>query len=293
MKKKYLAYLAFLGLAGIVLSCSTAKTKPAETLMWEVKSATNTVYLLGSIHFATEDFYPLHHAIESAFAKSDFLAVEFDINKADPMKMMKYAFYQDGSTLKDKLDSTTYSQLKNKLEKLGIPEMMISRMKPWFAAMTAQITELTNQGFNAELGIDKYFLTRANEQKKTILELESMEEQLQIFEQIEAFSNEFIQLSLKAIADTVSNQDLIIDAYKKADIVAIEKLLNEGTDDETVKKINFLMNDNRNFKMLKKVENYLEDRKNYFVVVGAAHLIGENGLINLLNKNSKYKIIRH
>ncbi len=292
MKKKYLVYLAFLGLAGLIISCGSVSVEQPETLMWEVQSGTNSVYLLGSIHFASEDFYPLNPKIESAFDNSSNLAVEFDINKADPMKMMKFAFFQDGTILKDKLDSATYSELKDKLEKLGIPEMMISRMKPWFAAMTAQITELTNQGFSAEMGIDKYFLAKAFEQNKTIFELESMEEQLQIFEQIEEFSNDFIKLSLKSIEDTVSNQNLIIEAYKKADIVAMEKLLNEGMEDEAVKKINFIMNDKRNFKMLPKIEDYLKDDKNYFVVVGAAHLIGENGLINLLTKQNKYKIIR-
>ena len=285
--------IKFLSLFLIVFSISLfSKDREYETLMWEVKSATNTVYLMGSIHYATKDFYPLHRSIEDAFAKSDYLALEFDINKANPFEIMKYAFFQDTTTLRSKLDSATYIPLKAKLLELNIPESMILKMKPWFAIITAQITELKNVGFDAEMGIDKYFLGKAEKRKMKIFELESLQEQIDIFLELEKYADSFVKITLESIDDTVNTQNQIIEAYKNADADALAKLLNEGNDSEEGKKINELMNDNRNFKMLEKIKTYLIDNKNYFVVVGAAHLVGENGLVNLLQKTGKYKIKR-
>ncbi len=293
MRKKTILIAAILAISSFLYATEKNKNEEFKTLMWEVKSATNTIYLMGSIHYATKDFYPLHKSVEEAFLSSDYLALEFDINKANPFEIMKYAFFQDTTTLRSKLDAETFSELKKKLLELNIPENMILKMKPWFAIMTAQITELKNVGFEADLGIDKYFLGKAEKRQMKIFELESMEEQLGLFVELEKYADSFVKLTLESISDTVNTQNKIIEAYKNADVETLGKLLVEGNDTEEGKMINFLMNDNRNLKMAEKIKVYLDDNKNYFVVVGAAHLIGENGLVNLLQKTGKYKIKRY
>lgn len=296
MNKKisFKASLYFLLTFLIFISCSSSKQSVTEKkhFFWEIKSGESTVYLLGSIHVAKKDIYPLDSIIETAFQNSNYLAVEFDLKTVDPFKVLKLSTYSDDNTLKDNIDSISYQKIKASFEKIGIPESVFNKYKPWFAAINLVMLDLASSGYNPDAGIDSYFLEKAKNQKKKVLELESFEEHISLMDTlIQLFGNSFIDYTLKDLEETKSHIDRLFEFWKNGDVKAMEDFVKSNIgDDKTNQEMFYLLNDKRNLNMLKQIKNYLNQPGTYFIVVGAAHLVGENGLVNLLSK--EYEVIQ-
>jgi uncharacterized protein len=310
MKKKYTIYLMLLVTSFFIYDCSTdTKEKPnvdkdttvkaskyhhpdKNVFMWEVKSANSKVYLLGSIHFAKSDIYPLDPRIENAFNESSEFVSEIDMAKANLSFIAEKAMYTDGSTLKSHLPADIYSRLTKVLEKHGVTESVYGRLKPGFALMTLMGLELNAAGFKPEQGIDMYFAGRTKDEKKNVHELESLEFQLNLFnEGLDKYMNDFIDYTLDDINNVKKQTDIMFESWAVGDTKAIDSILNDAaTKNNNMKAIMKMLVDDRNIGMTDKIESYLKSGKTYFVVAGAGHMTGENGIISLLNKKGIYKI---
>ncbi|MDC4227456.1 MAG: TraB/GumN family protein [Candidatus Manganitrophus sp.] len=170
-------------------SCASApKEAPSaqKSFLWSVRSETAAVYLLGSIHVAKPELYPLHPSIEAAFDQSDTLVVEwtnpdeFDMNRLQSL-FMKYGSYPPTETLDRKISTETYALVEKKFEEAGMPMEPFKRFKPWVLAVMLQSVELQRLGFDKKHGIDDHFLTRAKG-KKQITAFETVEYQVSLFD---------------------------------------------------------------------------------------------------------------
>ena len=163
--KKFRNNIFFLLLFSLLfVQCSSIKTDTEKKLfIWKISSDNSTVYLLGSVHLAKESLYPLDNKIESAFAESDNLVVELDVNKVNPLELMKKVMYQDGNTLENNVSKEIYSQLKSMFDKHGIPAIAYEKAHPWFATVMLVNLELTASGYDEKNGIDLHFLNKADE----------------------------------------------------------------------------------------------------------------------------------
>lgn len=290
MRKKHLFILKYIFSLTLFLFVSCSSTKESSTgqkhFFWEVKSEKSTVYLMGSIHVAKKEIYPLDSIIESAFSASNYLAVEFDLKTVDPFKVLKLSTYGDEQTLKDNIDSVSYQKIKAAFEKIGIPESVFNKYKPWFAALNLVLLDLASSGYNPDAGIDVYFLDKAKIQKKKILELESFEEHIALMDTlIQLYGNSFIEYTLKDLEETKTQVDYLFKIWSKGDVKAMEEYINSIiSGDKVYQDMFYLLNDKRNYNMHKRIKEYLEQPGTYFVVVGSAHLVGKNGLVNLLSK---------
>jgi hypothetical protein len=265
----------------------------AKNLLWEVKSGESTVYLTGSIHMAKPDMYPLKDILMEKFDESYNLVLEIhpDSLKGKAMLMLQKMMLTDGSKLKDKLDSATYNSLASQLKDAGIPEFQFNMMKPWGAALTLTQLQLMKSGLDIELGIDKHFFNKAVEKDKMVLALEKVEDQLAVFDSFDENPEAFVKQTLESYDNNMAMLDEMIAAWKKADLEELDKIINASSDKPEFKIINEKLLDERNFKMADKIENYLNTTESYFVVVGAGHLSGKNGLINLM-KNKGFTVKR-
>ncbi|MCP4129608.1 MAG: TraB/GumN family protein [bacterium] len=265
-----------------------AGSKP-ETFMWKAVSNNTTIYLLGSIHVAKKDLYPLNQKIEQAFKSAQVLVVEANITKTDSFAMQeligKYGVYLPNKGLKQNLTPRVYTMLNSELAIHNMKPQHIDMMKPWFAAFTIMELRYMKLGYSPELGIDYHFLKKANGSKK-ILELESINYQ---FELLNSFSPENQALFLETTLANAGhlNKELVqlFQYWKAADVKKMEEFVYRSFNkNPETRPIQDKLLDERNYRMVKKIEQYLEDDEIYFVVVGAAHLIGKNGLVNLLKK---------
>ena len=147
-----------------------AATSTGKCMMWKVSSGAATVYLVGSMHLATPEMYPLPKEMEEAFARSDTLVVEVNINKLDPQKMfgliMDKGMYKGNETLSTSIKKETWDQVKDICEKLGLPAAGVEKMKPWLVGVTIGELEIQKLGLDPKLGIDQHFLGLADTGKK-------------------------------------------------------------------------------------------------------------------------------
>lgn len=268
--------------------------KPDRLFLWEVKSDTSTVYLLGSIHAVNRDLYPLDERITKAFAESDALVVEANVAGpeaiAAAVTMMSKAMYPADDSLEKHVSKEVLNETVNRMTKLGLP-LDPNRFKPWFLSITITMAELAKAGILAQHGIDLHFLQKAAG-KKEILELESIDFQANLLDSFNDTEQElFLKQTLHEVEKIGPQTKDIIAAWKKGDTGAVDKLLTEAVREmPEIKPVHKRVIDDRNIAMAEKVEGYLATDKTYFVVVGAAHLVGETGLVNLLGK--KFKVVQ-
>lgn len=263
--------------------------------MWEVESNGNTVYLVGSMHIADDSFYPLRPEFEEAFAEADYLGVEIDISKAADEEQQKLimdlGMYQDGTTLKDHVSSETYAKLGGILKQSGMQPNALDAFKPWVAETTISSLKSVKAGYEASAGIDLYFIQKAIERKVPILELETYESQLGMFDN---FSKELQEKNLNIALDNFDELDESVnqmaEMWKTGNDEQLLELTNSMSGDEEYNKAMLI---DRNIGMADKIDGYLKNGKNeeYFIVVGSAHYLGEHGIVKLL-KDKGYTVVR-
>lgn len=283
--------LAFFIPALLNLSVCAQKEAPAEQrgFLWKIWSKDNTVHILGSIHLAKREIYPLSKKIEDAFDSSDVLVVEASIDQIDQFKMqelvMENAFYPEGQTLEGKLSKPTYELAKRKLNEYGIDIHLFNTRKPWFLAFLIEGAEYAKMGFDPKYGIDMYFLGKARG-KKRILELEGAEYQIRLLSGFPDDLQElFLFYTLVDIDMLRPRANEMIHAWALGNTRAMESILSKGLGEHPeLSPVYQKLIYGRNRNMASKIEAYLGTNDSYFVVVGAAHLLGKGSVIELLKE---------
>lgn len=269
----------------IILVRDTLSQSP-RSFLWKIQSKTSTVYVLGSLHLAKKEIYPLSQKIENAFDQSDFLVVEANVNdikKIDIQKLMESAFYPANDVLEKHVSPETFEWVKKETEGLGIPLELLDKQKPWFLAMTLVSLESIKLGLDPNLGIDKYFLSKA-EGKKKILELESLDYQISLFSGFSEKDQElFLIYTLKDLNVMEQEVGRLIQAWASGDAQAMESILARGVSgDKRLSGILEKLIFERNRRMVAKIEDFLRTKETYFVIVGAGHLVSNQGILKLL-----------
>ncbi len=290
MRRPSLRFLAplfiFLFLTHTFYSITDAQNQ--KNFLWKVRSNKSTLYVLGSIHFLKKDIYPLNKKIEEAFEKSSDLVVEANVNdvgRIDVEKLIGKAVYQGEDTLENHISKETYGLLKNELGQLGMPMDLVNRQRPWFLALTITSLELIKLGYDPAAGIDMYFLSKAAGHKK-ILELESLDYQINLFS---AFSDReqetFLLYTLKDLRTLGEQADSLLRAWMSGDTKAMESILSKSVaGDSGMSSIYEKLLYERNKNMASKMEGFLKTEETHFVVVGAGHLVGKKGIIEMLRE---------
>jgi uncharacterized protein YbaP (TraB family) len=257
--------------------------------LWKVTKDGNTAYLLGSVHVATPDMYPLPKELYTAFDECKALAVEADVEKVNMAEMqaivMKKGLYAGADTLSKKLSKESADALKAYMEKSGGALMMFEKMKPWLVGITISMLEIQKLGFQPDLGIDKHFLDKARDKKK-ILELESASFQIDL---LSGFTDEqqdkFLRYTLAEVEHMKDEMTAMITAWKKGDAAGLHDVSHKAVKKypDLVPVMKSLIDD-RNVKMAEKVEGYMKSGESTFVIAGALHMTGDQGLVSLLIK---------
>lgn len=262
--------------------------EPSQGFLWKVEKAGNTVYLLGSIHIANKAMYPLRPEIQKAYDLSDYLVVEADITKMNDEEVQKLVLdlsvYKDQTTLKDHISADAYKKLGEILKENGLEANALDTYKPWSVSSSIDYLSSSQSGYDIGIGIDAYFLEQSISSKKPILELESIEYQLQMFDRFsDKLQEEMLVASIASYYTEDSGIDDLTEMWATGNEEQLLKLTESTSSNEELNKA--LLTD-RNAPMVDKITGYLNDSasKGYFVVVGAAHMLGENGIVPLLEK---------
>jgi uncharacterized protein YbaP (TraB family) len=285
--RRSLPVILILLLFTVVIPART-RAEGEKHFLWQATTQTATVYLLGSVHFMKREAYPLSPVIEKAFAGSDTIAVEANINDIGQdtlTKLRAEGFYTGNDSVANHVSSETYAYITAEAARLGFPVASLNRQRPWFLAMTMSSIELMKAGYNPHYGIDKYFLTRAAGRKK-VVELETIDYQIDLLAGLPDSEQEsFLLYALKDLSSLVQQVDTLMAAWTTGDSDRIAELLEKSVgDDEKLKVIHRKILTERNRNMAKKIALQLRSSGCVFVVVGAAHLVGDKGIVELLKK---------
>ena len=258
-----------------------------KNLLWKISNGSHSAYLLGSIHLGSEDLYPLPQVINDAYAAADVLAVEVNILALDAavvgrLMMLKGMYSSTRNNLKNHIRSRTWKKLKQVALSLGMPIEFLQQQKPWLAGITLASLAFKQAGYREDLGIDYYFVRQA-QQQKPIVELESLEQQMSIFDKLSGADQEF--LLAQTLRDLEQGPDYLktfVEAWKNADTATLNRLIIasfKSPDGDTNHLYRVLLSD-RNIAMAENISALMMRGKLPFVVIGAGHLIGRDSILD-------------
>ena len=253
--------------------------------LWEVSGARNSVYLLGSIHLLREEDHPLPSAIYEAYDDADTLIMELDMDDIDPIEGQvlsnELGLIHDGRELRDLLGEAYYAEAEELANKAQIPLGLMANAEPWFAAMNVEIMLLMRMGFNTALGIESHLTELAAGDGKEILGFETLRQQLEFLDNLSPDAQR--DMLLQALAEGADMNDLMdgmIDAWRRGDVTFMED--NLLADMQDYPELNQVIVIDRNVNWTNRIEDLLDDQQDYLIVVGTLHLVGEQGVPELL-----------
>ena len=278
-------FLTFLGLGLLSVALAGQLSAQEKSFLWKVDSHQNSLFILGSIHLLNKAAYPLKENIENAFEQTNKLVLEIDLRSANPEKiqqlMLQKSASTDGTLLQQNVSDETYESVARRAKELGIDIRLLNSFKPWIVATTMAAMKLQKLGFDPKLGIDRYFAERAIQSNKPTVGLETAEFQLDLFDQFSAKDQELLlRQSMDEMDRLERNVAQIVRAWKSGDVGSLEKHLLAGMRDYP--EIHRKVIDDRNRRWLPQIEGLLSKGENALIIVGAAHLVGNNGVIQLL-----------
>lgn len=278
----------------VLFILSVALNVWAESSVWMASSSTAKVYLAGSFHMLKTSDYPLPAEFSTAYKNSSKIVFEIPPdetgNQGQMVEFMAGAIYTDGTTLKDHISPEAYAKAEKFCRERNYPLELYRLFKPALFVMTLTIQEINRIGADPQKGVDYYFKEKALQDRKATGSLETVDEQLRLLlsmesvvgsDQILESIDEFKQIE-KALGEYLA-------AWRKGDELKMEELFINGL--KLYPKLYKTMVVDRNNKWLKDIKSFLNDSKNTMVIVGAAHLVGPDGLVNLLRKQG-YKVVK-
>lgn len=270
--------ITFLISAFCVLNCF------AQTSIWKVSKNGKTLYLGGSIHLLRESDYPLPKEYDSAFVKSDKIVFETDIEKLeDPafaQSLLTEGTFKDGKDLKGVLTKKNYKKLKKACAKVSLPLDLMTKFKPSMILLTLTSMKYQEMGLSQE-GVDKYYHKKGIEANKSFDFLETVEEQKEVLLKMgEGDENNYVKNTLKSFDDVEKDVSNMITDWRKGNSTILNKQLTETKTNFPAIYQSLLVQRNNNW--MPKIEKYLTTKEIEFVIVGALHLHGEDGLLALL-----------
>lgn len=271
--------------AATPVPAATAANAADDHFLWQIDTPTNTVYLLGSIHFLTPDSYPLPEVMRAAFDEAEILVLETDVGPgteaATAMLLLDKALPEPGESLSEVLGPATYGLAGQSAAELGLTIEAFAQFEPWFLAITLTSLQLASLGFLPEYGIDQHFHNQAIAVDKPVLFLETVEQQFDLFEQLS------IAEQRQLTAQTLAEMDLlegslndIVTAWDAGDSDAMADSLLAGFADYPNMQQIFLSDRNRDWAT--QILPWLQADDDYLIVVGALHLVGPDNVLELL-----------
>jgi len=258
-----------------------------KSCLWKVETPNNIVYLMGSIHVLKKENYPLKSSIERAFADAQTLVFEINLDSAETgraqMMILNRALYHDRSTLKESIREEIYQLAAKKASELGLRMEQFNGFKPWFFAMSLMAMKIQTLGFDPNYGIDKYFFSRAKQTQKEIVGLESIEYQIGLFDEMEKKDQEQLILQTLEELDLFGSEiHELVHAWESGDLKTLEEMVLKSFKEYPDVYRRFICQ--RNINWLIQIDELLKRNKNVLIIVGAGHLLGEDGIVAALRQ---------
>lgn len=276
---------------------NSAENEEITPAVWKVTDENgNYIYMMGSIHAADDAVNNMPEYFENAFKNCTALAVEADVTDvmsdiSQAVGIVQKMMYTDGTTIKDHISADTYQKAVKLLTDNNMYTTLYDYYMPFMWTSLIDNVIISKSGLDVNSGVDSVLTKRAKQENKKVLEVESIDFQIDLFTE---FSDETQELILKsytadgAVEEQVNALNELYDKWKKGTIT--EKDVNDDMDEsdltdkekQLIDEYNKKMLDDRNVNMADKAEEYMQSDDTVMFVVGAAHFQGEKGILKLM-----------
>ena len=269
-------------------------TLSAQTSIWEIQKDKQSIYLGGTIHLLREKDYPLPLEYETAYNKSDSIYFETDLTTLESPEAQKMIlssmYYKNGKKLSSVLSKEVYEKLSTYVKLRGLDIKQFDHFKPAMILLTLTIIELKNLGVH-NIGVDKYYLIKTLKDKKHIGELESVQTHVNYMSSMGiGHENRVITEALKDLGKTKEKFEKMIDSWRKGKNKLLYKLIVKQMKENTPNLYKSILVE-RNENWMPVLKSLFKNDKTEFVLVGTAHLVGKDGLLQKF-RNLGYHVQR-
>ena len=270
------------------LISAAARADTALHPLWELHGRHNTVYLLGSIHVLRPSDYPLPAVVQDAYHNAASLVMEINLAGIDAeqvqAQMLASALLPEGKSLPQVMGQSRYTRAQSLTRDLGIDLSTFDQFAPWFTAEAISQVQLAQIGFDPQSGVEMHFLEQARADGKSVAGLETVHDQIALFESMSMEAQvRYLMSSLEQAHDLPKQVDGMVHAWQRGDMNWFEtQMKSELGNDPAVYQTLVV---ERNRKWIARIEAMLADDKNYLVIVGTAHLVGRDSVIDLLKRD--------
>lgn len=276
---------ALTALLAVGTALAPAASGDGDSLVWAVRGERNTVYVAGSIHLLRDDGASLPEPIERAYRDAQMLVMEIDLDDLDPLAGARFTathgVYGADRSLRATLGEARWSALGELASGLGLAPQMLERFEPWAAALLLSVTQLQRAGLSVDAGVEQQLAARAAADGKPITGLETIEQQLGLFDALsDAEQLRFLDMTLADTSTIIDQIDVIDAAWRAGRLEELEALLMREY--ARVPELFDALVDRRNRAWLPALRRLLDREEDVLVVVGALHLVGERSVIALL-----------
>lgn len=267
----------------VAQSQAEAQPKPA---IWKIADADTTVYLFGTVHVLPPTLTWHSPAVDRALDEAKAVYFETD-TEGDPMAfrdiIQRLGLYGPSDRLSDRLSLEDLELLKSALAKLELPLVALETMRPWYAGVVIGEAVVRRAGYDVTSGVESVMRPAATAAGKEIRFLETVEEQMASFATLpEAVQIRFLVNGLSEIDTATQELDALVDAWKAGDPGTLDKLLIEE-DLAVIPELYDALLKNRNAKWIPEIDTLMKSETGTFLIaVGAAHLIGNDSVIEML-----------
>jgi uncharacterized protein YbaP (TraB family) len=272
-----------------LLGCLTAH---AGSPVWAIRGEHNTVYLAGSVHLLKAEDAQLPAAFDRAYTHSSGLVMELDMDNLNPLEaaswMLENGALPEGTTLRKKIGETRYQRVLSEAKRLGMPVELLDQFQPWVIGLQLLELQYAQLGFQADQGVEQQLDHRAQADGKKIRGLETLAEQLGV---LGGMSDDdqahFLDMVVTEMHDVGDETQTVIRAWRTGDAQRLASLLSDEY--KSFPALYRMLVSERNKRWMPQIEQLLQEKQDYFVVVGALHLVGDGGLLDLVKRDG-YKL---
>jgi len=250
------------------------------SLLWEISGngLKTPSYLYGTIHIQRKEVFAYDSIVQKIFDTCSAYAMEISMDEVNPIKAAKMMMLE--KPLDQLISPEKYARIDSFFRaETGIGIGLRKTTKPFF--LMAQLMQ-KDIGSDMEMALDLYFFNMAKDQKKKTIGIEKFEEQMAAVDQLTV--DEQVDLILKGLGDTTSSMakfDDLIKVYLEGDL---DKMIELSTDTMYPPKFNQAFLIDRNVHMAERIGKHCKDQMT-FCAIGAAHLGGPQGVIELMKKD--------
>lgn len=260
-----------------------------EGRLYRIRHGQRISYLFGTVHVGERSFFPLAPEVSRALADASELVVELDTRANDAFQraVLAHGSYRAGDDIRRHLAPATLAGLTSALHEVGITLNSVAHLKPWLIANILLGLQLQRHGYDRTHGVESFLLANAQQRGAAVTELESADYQLALFDTLtDEESEHYLLESLRGLSDgsSLRKARATLDAWRSGDQAALGAVIADATADDSVvaRFTRSTLLGRRNPEMAERIARIMDGGKTAFVGVGLLHLLGANGLPQLL-----------